>query len=528
MGRRKIYSTGIYARLSVDSQNEKNESIQNQIEIARAFLEKQQDMILFDCYSDLGKTGTDFRREGFNRLMADVRLRKVDCIIVKDFSRFGRNYIETGNYIQKIFPFLGVRFIAVADRFDSLYANGDELGVNLKNLANEMYARDISLKVKSAKRVQWEKGSYAGGTPPYGYRAEQAEGKRYLMAEQETASIVRALFEMYASGKSMKDLILWLYGKKVHSPKSYRRYGHALWQEGEELLGWTAGTVKFLLTNPVYMGHLVQGQMVKENVHEAIVSKEQFFRVAERFERQAAYSNKKDCAKTAPREEDIFAGLLFCGECGKRMKRVSHVRERGQGERTKIYGYCCPGASTIGGPACERKYITCSGLIQLLKTALRQEAVLTGLCPDKLIEQKNKTREKSRKEKEGHSEQIKRQIESRERKVSEQYLKYRGGRMDREEFLHRKEEEERIIGQLKERQKEEAERLKEQDKVLAGQNYFLRTLIRFDEKSELSRELMAALIEQIRIFSDKRIEIIFRFGRKQEEKHLFNTGGDTL
>lgn len=512
----------------MDSQNEKNESIQNQIEIAMAFLEKQQDMILFDCYSDLGKTGTDFRREGFNRLMADVRLRKVDCIIVKDFSRFGRNYIETGNYIQKIFPFLGVRFIAVADRFDSLYGNGDELGVNLKNLANEMYARDISLKVKSAKRVQWEKGSYTGGTPPYGYRAEQAAGKRYLMAEQETASIVRALFEMYASGKSMKDLILWLYEKKVHSPKSYRRYGHVLWREGEELVGWTAGSVKFLLTNPVYMGHLVQGHMVKENVHEAIVTKEQFFRVAERFERQAACSNKKDCAKAAPGEEDIWEGLLYCGECGKRMRRVSHVRTRGKGERIRIYGYYCPGSSNIGDPACERKYITCSGLIQLLKAVLRQEAVLTGLSSDKLIHQKNKIMEKSRKEEEGHSEHIKRQIESRERKVSEQYLKYRDGRMDREEFWHRKEEEERIIGQLRERQKEEAAQLKKQDEISAGQNYFFRSLIQFNEKSELSRELLTALIEQIRFFPDKRIEITFRFGRKQEKKHLFNTGGDTL
>ncbi len=173
----KTYSVGIYARLSVDSHNEKNESIDNRIEMAKSYMELQPDMVLFGCYSDLGKTGTNFEREGFNRLMADVRSRKVDCIIVKDFSRFGRNYIEAGNYIQKIFPFLGVRFISVTDRFDSLYENGDDLGVNLKNLANEMYAKDIAVKVKAARKAQWEKGSYTGSIPAYGYRGSGMMGR---------------------------------------------------------------------------------------------------------------------------------------------------------------------------------------------------------------------------------------------------------------------------------------------------------------------------------------------------------------
>ena len=160
----KVYSAGIYARLSVEGDERKNESIEAQIAIAEAFLETREDIELFDCYVDLGKSGTNFDREGFARLMQDVRDRKVDCVVVKDLSRFGRNHIEMGNYLERIFPFLGVRFIAVADRFDSMGgAGGISMGVSLKNLFNEMYARDISLKVRSAKREMREQGNYVGG-----------------------------------------------------------------------------------------------------------------------------------------------------------------------------------------------------------------------------------------------------------------------------------------------------------------------------------------------------------------------------
>ncbi len=133
--------------------------------------------MLRGCYTDLGKSGMDFNREGFERMMQDVYRGSIDCIVVKDLSRFGRNHIETGNYIEKIFPLLGVRLIALADCFDSMKPDSagdlqaEAVSVNLKNLANEMYAKDIAQKVKSAKRARWEQGSYTGGIAAYGYRA---------------------------------------------------------------------------------------------------------------------------------------------------------------------------------------------------------------------------------------------------------------------------------------------------------------------------------------------------------------------
>ena len=178
----KIYSTGIYARLSVDSSERKNESIETQVEIAKDFIGRQDDMELYEVYTDIGKTGTNFEREGFERMMRDVRTRKIDCIVVKDLSRFGRNHIETGNYIEKIFPFMGVRFVAVTDNFDSndISGQGDTMGINLKNLVNEMYARDIAVKVKASRKAKWEQGGYTGGIPPYGYRAEWIGDKKCL------------------------------------------------------------------------------------------------------------------------------------------------------------------------------------------------------------------------------------------------------------------------------------------------------------------------------------------------------------
>ena len=171
------YKAGIYARLSADIDEKKNESVEVQIEIARKFIEEwngqHTDKIeVSDCYIDLGKTGTNFNRDAFQRLMQDVRMGDINCVIVKDLSRFGRNYLEAGNYIEKIFPFLGVRFIAVADGFDT-GADGNEtkqMVSEIKNLVNDMYAKDFSVKAKASLAQRRKEGSYVGRPAPYGYK----------------------------------------------------------------------------------------------------------------------------------------------------------------------------------------------------------------------------------------------------------------------------------------------------------------------------------------------------------------------
>ena len=209
------YKAGIYARLSADidkkvcRQTSKNESVEVQIEIAKKFIEewngKHTDKIeVVDCYIDLGKTGTNFNRGAFQRLMQDVRMGDINCVIVKDLSRFGRNYLEAGNYIEKIFPFLGVRFIAVADGFDT-GAGGNEtkqMVSEIKNLVNDMYAKDFSVKAKASLAQRRKEGSYVGGPAPYGYKAVWEGKVRRLIPDENTEEIVRYIFQKFIETES--------------------------------------------------------------------------------------------------------------------------------------------------------------------------------------------------------------------------------------------------------------------------------------------------------------------------------------
>ena len=212
----KTYMAGIYARLSVDNHDGKEISIETQIEMAKEYLKSHTEITLYDCYSDLGATGTNFQRSDFERLMQDVRDGLINCIIVKDFSRFGRNYIETGNFVEKIFPFLGVRFIAITDQYDSIkQADCNEaLSMHLKNIANELYARDIAEKVTASKQAKMKQGEYLGSIPPYGFQIEKIDGKRTLVPEPVTSEIVREIFNRYASGEHLYLLQNGCMGKR--------------------------------------------------------------------------------------------------------------------------------------------------------------------------------------------------------------------------------------------------------------------------------------------------------------------------
>lgn len=536
----KIYSVGIYARLSVDAkcmacgQARKNESIETQIEIAKAFISRQNDMVIFDCYTDIGKTGTNFEREGFERMMRDVRSRKIDCIIVKDLSRFGRNHIETGNYIEKIFPFMGVRFIAVTDNFDSMNISGqnETLGVNLKNLVNEMYAKDIAVKVKAGRQAKWEQGSYTGGVAPYGYRAEWIGDKKCLFIEETTSDIVRKIFDMFLSGKNMKEIVVWLYEEKVVRPTEYHRTGHIYCQDGDKLQQWSRGTVKMILTNPVYMGCLVQGRTcgkdymlrdrhdidsedrsVKEHTHEAIINEDLFFQAAGKFEKSSVHCNKNGYSKKIPVDEDIYADVLFCQDCGAKMRRVSAVKAFSSKDRIRTYSYNCPKADRIDADKCETKSILLSSLNELVKTAIRQEFSLSAMRPKDLVESNNMEAERLKEEWQEELLELERKIENMSRLTSEQYLKYRIGEMDADSFKRTKVENNKKISSFQRKRAEVVKKLRTIDYETVQKNHFLRTLVKGDEKTELTAEVVRTLINRIEVYPDHRVRVIFAFKR---------------
>lgn len=527
------FRVGIYARLSVEGAERKNESIDTQIAVAKQYLKEHPEMELYDCYTDLGKTGTNFKREGFERMMQDVRKKRIDCVIVKDLSRFGRNHIEMGNYIQKIFPFMGVRFIALTDGIDTYEtkSGNDEMAVNLKNLVNEMYARDIAEKIRSSRRISQEQGSYTGGRPPYGYRAEWVNGKKCLFICPETSGIVRDIYEMYLSGKNMRQIARALYEREIHRPGVYRKTGHVYRQEDEVLEQWAGGTIKFILTNPVYMGWLVQGTncgkqykyknrhdvdngsySVRQGTHEALVSGDVFFRVAAMLEESAEkYCNRDGVSQKAPLEDDIYAGVLFCGDCGKQMARVANAKQFSSGDVVRNYGYYCLSSRRMDDLQCPDKSIGKSVLDELVKTALHQEFLLSDIRPGRLVKEYGRQADKQKKQLRQELALCEKQQENGKKRGSELYLKYHSGCLSLERFKKMKEENEKSLLEMSERKEELRQRLDNMEFEIKEKGKLLRNLMKCNEKTKMTKDIIHTLISRIDVYADCRVKITFGF-----------------
>ena len=354
-------------------------SITSQRELIRAYIQRQPDIELYDIYVDDGFSGSNFERPEFKRMMDDVEAGRVNCIIVKDLSRFGRDYIESGRYIQRIFPALGVRFIALTDHFDSLCADVGESGIVLpvKNFINDSYCRDISMKVKSQLAVKRKAGEYLAAFAVYGYR-KSAEDKNRLTIDDYAAEIVRRIFEWKISGMAMAAIAEKLNALHVLSPREYKKSLGLNYRGGFSGGGeakWSSSAVKRILTNEVYVGHLLQGKTEKinykikknvekpkeewirvENTHEPIISTSDFEIVQNLLRADGRISPEKG-------EVSPFMGLLFCGDCGEQMvRRTSRYRDS-----CKIYYIC---STKNRGEGCSRHSIEESRLAELVETAV--------------------------------------------------------------------------------------------------------------------------------------------------------------
>lgn len=254
----RIYKVGLYVRLSVlDSGKKDSDTVESQEDILRKFIEGKSEFSLVSVYVDNGQTGVNFDRDEFERLLSDVRSGKVDCIIVKDLSRFGRNYIEAGEYLEKVFPFLGVRFIAVNDGYDSLDpAASAGLSLHLKNLVNDVYARDISAKISPVLRGKQERGEFIGAWAAYGY-LKSPEDKHRIVIDPQTAPVVRDMFAWRVSGLSYQNIARRLTERHILSPSQYRYQIGIMKNPKFADVPWKITTVKNILENEVYLGHMV-------------------------------------------------------------------------------------------------------------------------------------------------------------------------------------------------------------------------------------------------------------------------------
>ncbi len=294
-----MYNVAAYVRLSVeDGSSEKHpESIAMQRYLLEAYIEKQPDMKLYQVYCDSGESGTNFERPAFIRMMEDVRKQKVNCIVVKDLSRFGRNYVETGYYLETILPSLKVRFVALNDQYDSQKGEcGEELVFSLKNLINDLYAKDISQEIHSALSIKQKKGDFIGSLAPYGYQRSM-EDKHKLEVDPEAALVVQEIFKKRYAGESFLQIAKWLDNRGIPSPSFYQyQKGHKKIKPTASV--WRAQTIKHIISNPVYLGHMAQGRtkkslcdgisktkisregwIVVKNTHKALISQEVFDQV---------------------------------------------------------------------------------------------------------------------------------------------------------------------------------------------------------------------------------------------------------
>ena len=356
-----IYDAALYLRLSKDDMEEggaksESNSIANQRELLRSFVKSQPDIQIFDIYVDDGYSGGNFDRPEFKRMTTDIEAGKVNCVIVKDLSRFGREYIEAGRWIEKTYPALNVRFISVTDQFDSKTADFSEKSfvVPIKNFVNESYCRDISGKVRSHQKIKREKGEFIGAFAPYGY-CKDPENKNCLVIDSYAADIVRKIFSWKIDGFSLGAIAEKLNVRHVQSPKEYKKANGENYNSGfhsADTPKWSAVQIKRILTNEVYIGNMVQGKQERisykvkqrldkpesewvkvENTHPAIIRQNDFDVVQKLLQYDGRASKTSDSA-------NFFSGFVFCGDCHTPMiRRVNQYKGKKKAFYIKIGNY---------------------------------------------------------------------------------------------------------------------------------------------------------------------------------------------
>ncbi len=536
----KCYKAGIYARLSSDRDLKKNESVETQIEIAKRYVEdwnrQHGDKIeIVGEYADLGKTGTNFDRDDFKRLMQDIRLGDINCVIVKDLSRFGRNYLEAGNYIEKIFPFLGVRFIAVADGYDTGADanNTKQMASEIKNLVNDMYAKDFSAKAKLSLKQRREAGSYVGGPPPYGYEACLEGRLRKLKPDGNTVEIVRLIYKKFLETESYQAVADELNDRRINPPVVYKKCKEVYCPAETAYKGWDKSAVERILKSITYTGGLVQGRtsltarkeenrvrrpkeewVRKENTHEAIISQELYGQAQEIHRRiQERTRSHNHPTKGCPIGENIFDKVLYCGVCSRKMTRHSYVKDYGDGSRERKGGYFCLDSVSTKRETCpESNRISRTELADILSFLFRAEFSTQLKKQRDYVEQGQALVHQKKQELERQLRQTEGAMAALSEEEGEKYMAYRLGSLPQEEYVRYrlwKEERLRELERQKKRYQEEGKKLERKGDIYLRA---VRSLIRLKSGDALTRELVEALIEKIYVYPGKRVEIVFTYG----------------
>lgn len=532
----KIWKAGIYTRISVDMKGEKRETLETQKLIALSYAESHPDIEVVKFYKDDGISGTKFDRDGFLRMLNDIKTKEINTIIVKDLSRFGRNLEEVSNYLEKIFPFMQVRFISVNDNYDSISPECDNqmLGIMISNLANDMYAKDASLKSSCTMKIRMESGEYCGGDAPYGYkRSADDNGNIVTVPDSLAAPYVVKIFEKLLAGQSYLGISREFNEMLLTPPRLYARTGKLFLDNLDEAdTHWCASTVKRIAENRHYLGNtytnktrtslltnekntLLDKSQWKEheNTHEALISEEVFDKVQKIIKmKQENAVPKKDVSKLATqgKQENKYVGMLFCGECGAKMSR-RYSRKEHDGILYYRYYYICSNYATVS-----KESYSCNRWREEVLDELVYHAILKQLkmvCDIKMQLNKfnNEYYEVYRKylsREHGKIVQLNKQNESKRLELYERYV---SGEIETDEYQRRIGRVSIVEKELFVRQ-EEIEKSRKTLEKLCKKNYsWLSQFIKGTNTQCLTKEVVSAYVSKIILYEDKRVEIEFKF-----------------
>ena len=502
----EIWSAAGYLRLSrEDGDKAESDSIANQRGLLEQYIAAHPELRLAGFYQDDGYTGTNFDRPAFRRMEEDIARGKVNCVVVKDLSRFGRDYIEVGRYLEREFPARGVRFIAVNDHVDSARGRYDML-LPMKNIFNTQYARDISDKVRSAIRTKQERGEFVGAFASYGYRKDP-ENHSHLLIDPPAAQVVRRIFGLFESGCGKVRIAKILNQEGIPSPSEYKRIVGERYRNGRRLdktTYWTYATVHRILQNQMYAGNMEQGResrpamhgrarrkaredwAVVPDTHEAVIPPEQ-------WERVQALLGRRTRELSFEQNRSPFAGFLRCGDCGRAM-----VKTRSAGG---IY-YSCGSYKRYGPAACSRHSVSHSLLEEIVLEDLnRMIAAVEDIAA--IVDQE--TAQAARSSRAGR-ERLEGGLERIYRLKKAAYEDFREGLISRRDFLRYQED--------YERQEREAAAQLEQlsgDGEDGGRPPWVDDLIRQGKLTALDRVTVAETVKQILVFEDGHIDIAYTF-----------------
>ena len=394
----KTYNVGIYCRLSNDDERDgESVSIENQKLLLQSYV-RQMGWNEIDVYIDDGYTGTNFNRPGVQRLIEDAKAKRINLILVKDLSRFGRNYIEIGQYTDYLFPSIGCRFVALNNGVDTESKNGSTDVMCFLNLFNEFYSRDTSKKVKAVKRACAENGKFMGTYPAYGYKRDN-EDKHHLVIDEDTAPIVRRIFSMRATGMGFTGIAAQLNEEGIPSPGMlyYQRRGKADPRRVNHK--WAGETVKHLIRNEVYIGNMVQGKtgtvsyknkkliskpedewIRVEGTHEPIISQEIWDTVQSIDQKRV----RKNAASDGIRS--VFTGLVYCAECGFKMRNHTEKFTYKDGSPGRYSSFICGNYARSGKSACTIHTIYENVLEQIVFEDIREKARFAAHDPEMLAQ----------------------------------------------------------------------------------------------------------------------------------------------